>query len=206
MLDLKLTVNKLLIVLILAGLGCQELWRQMMETHFALWPLQSSPFGSEGVLFRPWQLLTHGFMHLGLWHMLFNVLAMLSIGDVLERRLGSRRYAVYYLGCMLGGAAAFLAVMALTEQTFAAAVGASGAVLGLLLAFALLYPKEEILPLFLPIPIPAWLFATLYAAALLYFGVTQTRQGMVHFAHLGGMAAGLLMMGYWWRAQPQPAA
>jgi membrane associated rhomboid family serine protease len=76
-------------------------------------------------------------------------------------------------------------------------VGASGGVFGLLLAFGMLFPKRKLIPLILPIPMPAWLFVTLYGAVELWLGVTQTLEGVAHFAHLGGMLGGWLLLQYW---------
>ena len=76
-------------------------------------------------------------------------------------------------------------------------VGASGAVFGLLLAFGMTYPKRMIMLIFPPIPMPAWLFVTLYGMLELYLGITQTASGIAHFAHLGGMATGFVVIRYW---------
>jgi membrane associated rhomboid family serine protease len=80
-------------------------------------------------------------------------------------------------------------------------VGASGGVFGLLLAFGLAFPRRTIMLLFPPIPMPAWLFVTLYGLLELYLGVTGSGQGVAHFAHLGGMAAGYVLLAYWTRGR-----
>jgi membrane associated rhomboid family serine protease len=82
-------------------------------------------------------------------------------------------------------------------------VGASGGVFGLLLAFGMAYPKRRIMLLFPPIPMQAWVFVTLYGLIELYMGVTQTNQGVAHFAHLGGMAAGFALLMHWKRTPPR---
>ena len=76
-------------------------------------------------------------------------------------------------------------------------VGASGAIFGLLLAFGMMYPHEKIMLMLIPIPMPAWLFVTGYAAVELFFGITGTQAGVAHFAHLGGMLGGYLLIEYW---------
>ena len=82
----------------------------------------------------------------------------------------------------------------------AATIGASGGVFGLLLAYAFLFPRRKVIPLIPPIPMPAWLFATLYACVELFLGVTGTLSGVAHFAHLGGMVGSALVIMQWRRA------
>jgi membrane associated rhomboid family serine protease len=102
------------------------------------------------------------------------------------------------------GAAAFhLIVDTLAHLPYGQALGASGALFGVLLAFGMEFPRERLMLIFLPIPIPAWLFVTLYGLVELYFGVTQTLQGVGHFAHLGGMLTGFLMILFWRQQQRQ---
>jgi membrane associated rhomboid family serine protease len=102
--------------------------------------------------------------------------------------------------CVVGAALMHLIVVSAAQMPPLPTVGASGGVFGLLLAFGMAYPKRMIVLLFPPIPMPAWLFVTLYGALELYLGITQTAQGVAHFAHLGGMATGFVLIRYW-RAQ-----
>jgi membrane associated rhomboid family serine protease len=97
----------------------------------------------------------------------------------------------------VGAAVAQLVVMGNMNQPPLPTVGASGGVFGLLLAFGMAYPHRKIMLLFPPIPMPAWLFVTLYGALELYLGVTGSGAGVAHFAHLGGMAAGYALLVYW---------
>jgi membrane associated rhomboid family serine protease len=157
---------------------------------FALWPP-----GSGG--FRPWQLLTYGFLHGGLTHLVFNMFALWMFGSEIERLFGSRRYLTYYLTCVVGAALMHLIVVSAAGMAPAPAVGASGGVFGLLLAFGMAWPHRKVMLLFPPIPMPAWLFVTLYGLLELYLGITQTAQGVAHFAHLGGMATGYVLVRYW---------
>jgi membrane associated rhomboid family serine protease len=159
---------------------------------FALWPL--------GPQFMPWQVVTYAFVHAGLPHLLFNMFGVYMFGSDLERVWGSRRYLGYYLTCALSAAAAQIGVASLTGAYYPA-VGASGAVFGLLLAYAMIFPNRTIMPLFPPIPMRAPLFVTVYGVLELLLGVTGTQTGVAHFAHLGGLAGGFLFMRFWkaWR-------
>jgi len=155
---------------------------------FALWPV--------GEHFRWWQLVTFAFIHGGWLHILFNMFAVFVFAPWIERFWGARRFLVYYFVCTLAAAGVQLGVQHVTGNP-APTIGASGGIFGLLLAFAVLFPRERLLLLFPPIPMPAWLFVSLYAVAELTFGVTGTEAGVAHFAHLGGMIGGALMMLYW---------
>lgn len=161
--------------------------------NFALWPF-GSPF------FAPWQLLTYAFLHGGLSHLVFNMLGLWMFGAELERVWGSRRFLVFYFVSVLGAALLQLLVAAASGGMYPT-VGASGGLFGLLVGFAMLFPRRTIVPLIPPIPMPAWLFVTLYGAIELVLGVTGSMSGVAHFAHLGGLAAGWLMIRYW-RGQP----
>jgi membrane associated rhomboid family serine protease len=190
---IRLSLTTLLILLNVAGFGLQQLLGTEFRNQFALWPVH------EGSLFRPWQLVTHAFLHGSLYHLMFNMLGLYMIGGRVEELLGPKRYLVYYLVCSVGAAALHLLVDNLRPAGYGYAVGASGALFGVLLAFGAAFPKEKLMLIFLPIPIPAWLFVILYAACELYLGVSQTLPGIGHFAHLGGMLAGIVMMALWWR-------
>lgn len=188
-------VNKILIIANVAIFALQLAAGFVLETHFALWPFGSGAVGLPP--FRPWQLLTYGFLHGGFMHLFFNMFAMYMFGSEIERLLGSRRYLAYYLLCVIGAALMHLIVVEWADMRIVPAVGASGGVFGLLLAFGMAWPHRKLMLLFPPIPMPAWLFVTLYGALELYFGITQTAQGVAHFAHLGGMATGFVLLRYW---------
>jgi membrane associated rhomboid family serine protease len=157
-------------------------------TRFALWPL--------GPQFQPWQLLTYAFLHGSVWHLLLNMFALYMFGSDLERVWGPRRYLLYYVVCVLAAALSQIAFAATTAAHYPT-IGASGGVFGLLLAFALYFPQRMIVLLFPPIPMPAWLFATLYGVVELVSGVAGLAGGVAHFAHLGGMLGGFLLIRYW---------
>jgi len=167
-----------------------------MEQLFALWPLQTN--------FEPWQLVTYAFLHdrSNYLHLFFNMFALFMFGRALEYFWGSRRFAVFYFASVLAAAATQLLVASLTGSEDPT-IGASGGVFGLLLAFALYFPRQRIILLFPPIPMPAWLFVTLYGVLELVLAVTNTQAGVAHFAHLGGMLGGALVILYW-RARRMP--
>ena len=163
---------------------------------FALWPFASSAATGGEVAFAPWQLVTYAFLHGGLLHLGFNMLALYMFGGAVERVFGERRYLVYYLVCVISAALTQLVVAALSGSVYPT-IGASGGVFGLLLAFAIYFPHNRVMLLFPPIPMPARVFVVLYAALELYLGVTGTQEGVAHFAHLGGMIGAWLLLRVW---------
>jgi membrane associated rhomboid family serine protease len=175
----------------------QQAYGNSMVALFALWPLGSP-------LFQPWQLVTYAFLHGSIAHIFFNMFALFMFGRALEYFWGSRRFTIFYLACVIAAAATQLLTASLAGST-EATLGASGGVFGLLLAFAMYFPRQRITLLFPPIPMPAWLFVTLYGVLELVLGVTNTQAGVAHFAHLGGMLGGALVILYW-RARRIPRA
>lgn len=169
---------------------------------FALWPLRAASF-AEDVAFGPWQLVSYGFLHGSLLHLAFNMLALYMFGRPLEGVFGPRRYLTYYLVCVIAAACAQLLVAQLSGDVYPT-VGASGGVFGLLLAFAIYFPHARIMLLIPPIPMPARVFAALYALIELVLGVTGSQEGVAHFAHLGGMVGGYALL-RWWRNSASPA-
>ena len=161
---------------------------------FALWPISTG-------LFMPWQLLTYAFLHGGITHLLFNMFGLWMFGSELERVWGSRRFAVFYTVSVLAAAASQLLVTYLLGSK-APTIGASGGLFGLLLGFAMMFPQRKVTPLFPPIPMPAWLFVTLYGVIELTLGVTGSDSGVAHFAHIGGMVGGWLVLRYWRGQKP----
>ncbi len=165
---------------------------RLMADLFALWPLSAG--------FMPWQLVTYAFLHGGLTHLLFNMFGLWMFGGEMERLWGPRRFLTFYLVSALSGGLVQFLIKSSAGSPYPT-VGASGAVFGLLLAYAMYFPHRRVLLLFPPIPMPAWLFASGYAAIELVLGITGTADGVAHFAHLGGMVGGYLMIRYW-RGQP----
>lgn len=159
---------------------------------FALWPL--------GGGFAPWQLATYALLHGGLLHLAFNMYGLWMFGSELERLWGGRRLLQYYAASVL--VAGLVQLVVASDSPFPyPTVGASGGLFGLLLGYAMLFPNRTIMLLFPPIPMPAWLFAVVFGLLELTLGVTGQATGIAHFAHLGGMLGGWLMLRYW-RGQP----
>lgn len=122
-------------------------------------------------------------------------------GRDVERALGRVRTGVLYLASVLSAAFTQMAVMGLSTLPAGPIVGASGGVFGLLLAYAVLFPRRMILLLIPPIPMPAWLFATVYALVELTLGISGSHSGIAHFAHLGGMAGSGVLLWRWLRGR-----
>jgi membrane associated rhomboid family serine protease len=168
-------------------------------SYFALWPLSPdyiSPTGSPLQLFMPWQLISYAFLHGSIMHILLNMYALWLFGAGLENLWGSRTFAVYYFVCVLGAALTQLLVQDMTGQ-YTPTIGASGGVFGVLLAFGLFFPNQVLILLIPPMPIKAKWFVIIYGVVELVFGVTGTEDGVAHFAHLGGMLFGFLLLYYW---------
>ena len=165
-------------------------------TPFELWPLHAD-LAEGGLPFGPWQLVTYGFLHFEFLHLFANMFALYMFGPDVERLLGAARFRVFYLVCVVGAAAAQLLVTATIHPSPYPTVGASGGIFGLLLCYGMAYPHRRLMLIFPPIPLPAWLFVTLYGLMELYLGVFASNQGVAHFAHLGGMAAGYVLIRYW---------
>ena len=190
-------VTQALLIANVVIFGLQQLFGDAMLIHFALWPLGTRAIDGGSVGFEVWQLVSYGFMHGSVPHLLFNMLALWMFGGAIESLFGSRPFAVYYLACVIGAALAQIAVIAWFTGGFYPTVGASGGVFGILLAFGMMYPHSRIMLIFPPIPMPAWLFVTGYGLVELVLGITGTQAGVAHFAHLGGMAAGFVLIQYW---------
>lgn len=164
--------------------------------------------------FHVWQPLTYMFMHANFGHIFFNMFAVLMFGPAIEERWGSRRFLIYYLITGLGAAVVQETVWALQLQSTLSSlhpavattlanrvvtIGASGAVFGILMAFGWFFPDIRMFILFIPIPIRARTLVVVYALIELFAGMAPTAgDNVAHFAHLGGMIFGLLLI-LWWR-------
>lgn len=127
---------------------------------------------------------------------MFNLFGLWMFGVPVERSLGTPRFILFYGICVLGAAAAQILV-AQWSSSIAPTIGASGGVLGLLPAFAILYPRARIQLLFPPVNLRAPVFVVVFGLAELTFGVTDTLPGIAHFAHLGGMLSGIIVLLFW---------
>ena len=204
------TVTKNLIIINVIVFVATLINEQFMTATFALF-YPSSPY------FRWWQIVTHMFMHGGFWHIFFNMYTLLIFGCVVERIIGSKKFLVFYFICGLGAAALHLGVECIQMQSFmngAAAgsasavqsisalrmtptVGASGAIYGVLLAYAMLFPESRMTLIFPPVTLSAKWMVVAFAAIELVTGVTGWASGIAHFAHLGGMLIGWLLILFW---------
>jgi membrane associated rhomboid family serine protease len=154
----------------------------------ALWPLSTDRFW-------PWQLVTYGFLHVDLLHLFFNMLGLWMFGSEIERLWGDRRYIQFLLASMVSAALVQLLWSAMIGSR-SPTIGASGALFGVLLAFGMLFPNRTVMLLIPPIPMKAKVLVAIYGALELFSGLTG-RTGIAHFAHLGGMLGGFLMIRYW---------
>jgi membrane associated rhomboid family serine protease len=189
-------VTRALLIANIAVYLLQMLTGDTLIVHFALWPLGPSQF-ADVAGFQVWQLVTYSFLHGSLTHIAFNMLALWMFGGPIEQLFGSRPFALYYFVCVIGAAVAQLLVVHFWTGGFYPTLGASGGIFGLLLAFGMMFPHSRIMLLFPPIPMPAWLFVIGYGAVELVLGITGTQAGVAHFAHLGGMAIGFVLIQYW---------
>ena len=183
---------------------------ELMVEKFALF-YPTSPF------FHWWQPVTHMFMHGGFWHLFFNMYTLFIFGSVLERVWGPKKFLIFYFATGLGAAAIHTgvewiqmqgwlsqaaegsqsAMMSIHALKMTPTVGASGAIYGVLMGYAMLYPDSIMTLIFPPISMKAKWFVLIFAAIELLTGVTGTRSGIAHFAHLGGLIFGYILILVW---------
>ena len=182
------------LLLLNVAVFCLDLFLGSWFTRlFALWPLNGG--------FLPWQVVSYAFLHGSVMHLFFNMLGLWMFGAELERLWGPKRFLQFFFASVLTAALTQLLVAALSGANYPT-VGASGGLFGLLLAFGMMFPNRIIMPLFPPIPMKAKVFVALFGGLELLFGVTGTMEGVAHFAHLGGMLGGFLMIRYWQGRSP----
>lgn len=184
-------VKNLMIINALVFLAQSLLDKQLALTaRFALWPVES-PY------FRPYQLVTHMFSHGSLGHIFFNMFALWMFGKILENVWGPKRFLLFYLICGIGAAVTHLTVEYFMGGV-APAVGASGAVMGILVAFGYLFPNTELFILFIPFPIKAKWAVIGYVLIDLFGGIASfSGDNIAHFAHLGGALTGFILVLLW---------
>ena len=184
-----------ILLLINVGVFCLDyMLGGLLTRWFALYPI--------GPFFMPWQIVTYAFLHdiNNLSHILFNMLGLWMFGAELERLWGGKRYIQYYMASVLAAGFCQLALSALLGAQ-APTIGASGGIFGLLLGYGMMFPNRQVMLLIPPIPMRAKVFVAVYGAIELFLGVWQPLGGVAHFAHLGGMLGGFLMIQYW-RGKP----
>lgn len=160
----------------------------LMSKWFALNPIY--------FVYKPWQLVTYMFMHGGFFHLFFNMYTLFIFGGVLERVWGTKKFLFYYFVTGVGAALIHIGVQWLTGD-FALTVGASGAIYGLLLGYAMLYPDSVMMLMFPPVRMKAKWFVLIFAGIELLLGITGTQVSVAHFAHLGGLLVGLIVIMFW---------
>ena len=195
-------VTRWLIFLNLVVFVVQMDYGTALVARFALWPLGDYPAQDFGytVGFEPWQLVTSAFLHGGMAHLFLNMFALHMFGSEVENTMGSRPFFGLYAGSVLMAALVQLAVVtAGSDGGVYPTVGASGGVFGVLLAYGMLFPDRMVMLLIPPIPMKAKYFVVFYGAIELVNGVVGTRAGIAHFAHLGGMLGGFLVLMIWKR-------
>lgn len=170
--------------ILLDGQNNTFLFQQRITGKIALYPLHSG-------YFEPYQLVTHMFAHGGFTHILFNMFALWSFGTWLERSWGPKKFLIFYLACGLSAGVAHL----LIENS--PAVGASGAIMGLFAAFAYLFPNSQLVFFPIPFPIKAKYAVAIMAAIDLFGGIAPAGSNIAHFAHLGGLAMGFILVIFW---------
>ncbi len=191
------TVTKNIIIVNVIAFIATMLNENVMIGTFAMF-FPTSPY------FRLWQPITHMFMHGGVWHIFFNMYTLLIFGVVVERVLGSKRFLLFYFICGLGAAALHLAVTwyqlshgGSVSLLGVPMLGASGAIYGVLIAYAMFYPDSVLTLIFPPVSLKAKWFILIFAGIELVTGIFGTMDGIAHFAHLGGMLVGWLLIMYW---------
>jgi len=202
-------ITKLLLFVLTGAFLLQMLMPLEIQLIFALWPWGQHVIGVAGdgtsitTGFYPWQLLTYGFLHADFIHLFFNAIALFQFGAVLEQTWGPRKYIHYLLACTIGAGLIQLLLVSsgILGDGIHPTIGASGAVFGLLLAYGMLFPNQQMMLIIPPIPMKARTMVIIFGVISLLMGVTGTQAGIAHFAHLGGMLFGWLMIRYW-RGQP----
>lgn len=199
------TVTKNLVAINILMFIATLINENFMVANFAMF-YPASPF------FKPWQILTHMFMHGGFWHIFFNMYSLLMFGSILERSLGPKKFLIFYFVTGLGAVALHTGVEWMQARVFIAngavdayqrllmtpTLGASGAIYGVLIGFAMLYPQARLILIFPPIPVKAKWLVIIFAAIELFSGINGIYESVAHFAHLGGMLFGWLLI-RWWR-------
>lgn len=161
--------------------------------YLQLWWM-SSPYYPP---FHSYQFVTYMFLHGGFGHLFSNMFALWMFGRTLEYELGSQRFLTYYMVCGIGAALIQIGIATILGENLTL-LGASGAVMGLLLAFGVMHPNNMIYIIPLPFPIKAKWFVLGYAVLEIALGWSGAQTGVAHFAHVGGMLWGLALL-YWWR-------
>ncbi len=156
--------------------------------------------------FKIWQVISYMFLHGGIGHLFSNMFGLFIFGSTLETYMGSKKFLTYYMITGIGAALlnSLLNTYEMSQmivesepywrQAVTPMVGASGAIFGILVAFGVLFPNVELMLLFFPVPIKAKYFVILYGLYELYAGTAGLQQGVAHFAHIGGLITGFILL------------
>jgi membrane associated rhomboid family serine protease len=207
MFDRITPIVKQLLIANVAIFVLSQLAQQFFYSNFAFFnPILPNSEQLMNPNFKPWQVLTYMFMHGSVGHLFSNMFGLFIFGSTLESFMGSKKFLMYYI--ITGIGAAVLNSMLNTyemsqllsdsqpywRQAMTPMVGASGAIFGILVAFGVLFPNVELMLLFFPVPIKAKYFVILYGLYELYAGTAGIQQGVAHFAHIGGLITGLVLL------------
>ncbi|MCL6714059.1 rhomboid family intramembrane serine protease [Pseudomonas sp. R2.Fl] len=201
-----LPVTRALLIANVVVFLLQSFLSEAITLPFMQWPIDFTGSANDVAryAFMPWQPLTSGFMHAGPLHLLFNMLMLWMFGSSLEAVWGEKRFTTYYFVCLIGSSLCQLLVSSWIlsggGQAYPA-MGASGAVFGLLLGYGMLFPERRMVVFPIPMEIRARTLVLVYGALTLLFAVTGWQSGATSFGYLGGMIFGWLMIRYW-RGQP----
>ena len=207
--SIPVATRNIIVINVLVWIMCYLNKGFMYETFSLFYP--TSPF------FHWWQPVTHMFMHGGFWHLFFNMYTLYMFGRVLEDRWGARKFLIFYFVTGLGAALVHTGVEWIQMQSWMSqvaegsmaaqakihalkmtpTVGASGAIYGILMGFAMLYPDVRMGLVFPPVYLKAKWFVLIFGAIELLTGITGVGGGIAHFAHLGGLIFGYLLIMYW---------
>lgn len=186
-------VTRNILIAIVAMFVFQQIFAQtgghFIARFFVLYPIDSG-------LFYPWQLLTYALLHGNLMHLFFNGFAIWMFGSQIEHYWGEKRYGIFIIACIIGSG------LANALLSNAGAVGISGAVYGLLVAFGMMWPNHTIYLVIPPIPMKAKYFVIILAAIAFISSINQNNSGIAHIAHLGGAITGFLLIQYWRKKPP----
>ena len=191
---LPTVIKNLLIINVIVFVGC---WIGEMQLNSDYLVRKFALFHPASEYFRWWQPLTYMFMHGGFWHIFMNMYTLVIFGVIVERIIGSRKCLIFYLVCGLAAAAAHIGVSTLTGGINIPTVGASGAIYGVLVAYAMLFPESRMMLIFPPVVLKAKWLVAIFVVIEMLSGIFGTMDGVAHFAHLGGAIAGWLLIVFW---------
>lgn len=191
-------VKHLLIVNVILFIAFYFVMREYWPMTFLYFPFSED--------FQPFQLVSHMFMHGSESHILFNMMSLFFLGPTVEQGMGSKRFLGFYLACGFSASALHLLLSFLGVISPVPIVGASGAIVGVAIAFAVMYPDVKLMLMFIPVPIKAKYMMMGFVAFDLISGMGSFDTGIAHFAHLGGALCGFILSWYWYRRNPNISA